>query len=119
MRNVWGEGAVPRCTASEWLRRTSQQKRKGIRGQTQTVLEHSLQPGADAPDVCYVAIVLVTVAAQSDRPRETFLGYSILWLFLTCHKKVLWFIPTSHPTPVPALYRECLWSLKWEQLVVP
>lgn len=56
-------------------REISQQKRKEIRGQTRTCFMALSAATAAAPDICYVAIVLLPVAAQSYRPREAFLGY--------------------------------------------
>lgn len=36
------------------------------------IIPAALQLGADAPDICYVAIALVTQAAKSSRPRRPF-----------------------------------------------
>lgn len=43
-------------------------------GSDANVFESTVSSRAGASDVCYVASVLVTLAAESYRPREAFLG---------------------------------------------
>lgn len=70
-----GSSSAMRSFWSAAVGLASKSGKKRQQGPGRNVFYSNLSAWADAPDVCYVAIVLVTVVAKSYRPRETCLNW--------------------------------------------